>query len=157
YTAGALSSLCFRRLRPAIDGNTRRVLSRITNRNAGIEDSFITNGTGVDSRDYVQALMELGERICLPTPDCAICPVEKHCAAFKAGTALQLPKRAEKKKPIRYYWYLLLLRNGEAFYMLQNGKREFLKDSWIFPDLLSEKKLTNAQLVQHYRQHGISI
>jgi hypothetical protein len=41
--------------------------------------------------------------------------------------------------------------------MVQNGTREFLKDSWIFPDLLSDRKLTNPEIRQRYKQLGISI
>lgn len=166
YTAGALSGLCFGKLKPAVDGNTRRVLARVTNNTnlmdsssfeSEVERAFLELGKSAPPRDYVQALMELGERICLPTPDCSVCPVEEFCEARKSGTALQLPRRAEKRKPVPYYWYLLLLRKGKSFYLVQNGKREFLRDSWIFPDVLSEKKLTAREITHRYRQLGISI
>ena len=53
--------------------------------------------------DYAQAVMDLGATICTPkNPACGICPWRGPCAARKAGTAADLPKKTPKKpKPIR--------------------------------------------------------
>ncbi len=155
YTAGALRNLCFDELTPAIDGNIGRVLARITNDphridsklfREEIQRTFLQLGHGAPAGDFFQSLMELGERICLPIPDCNHCPVRFDCLALKNGTIAQIPNRPKKKKVQRYYWYLLLLQKGTAYRFVQNAKRDFLKDSWIFPDVLSGKRLSEAQI-----------
>ncbi len=161
YTAGALRNLCFDELTPAMDGNISRVLARIANDSQPmgsktfrdvIQRTFLQLGAGASPGDFFQSLMELGERICLPAPACGHCPVRSDCLAFKNGTTSQIPNRPQKKKEQTHYWYLLLLQKGTAYRFVQNRKREFLKDSWIFPDVLSRQKLSQPQLRTAFRQ-----
>jgi len=160
YTAGALRNLCFDELTPAMDGNITRVLARITNDPHRIDSkifreeikrTFVQMGDGIPAEDFFQSLMELGERICHPVPDCHLCPVRFDCLALKNGTVGRVPNRPQKRKEQTYHWYMLLLEKGATYRFVQNGKREFLKDSWIFPDVLSRKKLSKTQLRTAFR------
>ncbi len=92
YTAGAIASIAFDRPEPILDGNVRRVLSRLF----ALDASEVTRGTedrwlwavaadlvrGASPGDLNQALMELGAQICTPrAPRCRDCPVASVCRA----------------------------------------------------------------------------
>ena len=101
YTAGAIASIVYGHAEPAVDGNVRRVMARLLDRN--IEGKALQAATAAlvpDTRpgDFNQALMELGATICTPrSPDCRACPVSRHCLAHQNGTQFERP--APKKKP----------------------------------------------------------
>jgi A/G-specific adenine glycosylase len=161
YTAGALSNLCFGRLAPAIDGNIARVLARISNCSARygskdfhnrIEDVFLHYGEGAPAADYFQSLMELGERICLPAPDCPSCPVRGHCAAYLNGNQASIPRMPAKRKQTAFHWYFLMLRRGNRHLYVQNPNREFLKSVWLFPDVLSKSKMNEPGLRNEFQK-----
>ena len=96
YTAGAVASIAFGRVEPAVDGNVKRVLARLYDleepRPAGLRELAASL---VDPRrpgDFNQAVMELGATICTPrAPACADCPVEAHCLARARGTVALRP------------------------------------------------------------------
>ena len=91
YTAGAVASIAFGVPVPAVDGNVRRVLSRLMDDPApspatlrGWAASLVDPA---NPGDFNQALMELGSQICTPRkPNCAACPIGGLCRAKRAGT-----------------------------------------------------------------------
>ena len=109
YTAGAIASISFGLPVPAVDGNVLRVLARLT---ADREDvlkpaakkrlsALAAQMVPADRPGaYNQAIMELGETICLPNtaPDCSRCPLNDLCEANRLGCAAELPVRAPKKE-----------------------------------------------------------
>lgn len=111
YTAAAISSIAYDLRHVVVDGNVERVMSRLydihtplpaakSELTAKAEALTPTKRTG----DYAQAVMDLGATICTPKPPaCGICPWRDPCAARKAGTAAELPKKTPKKpKPVRH-------------------------------------------------------
>lgn len=168
YTAGAIRNICFGKLTPAMDGNISRVLARITgNRHPmdsrtfrqEIESAFLRFGQNATPADFFQSLMELGERVCLPVPGCPSCPVRNDCRANLNGTALELPIRRSKSKPQAFHWYFVVLsrRDSRKLYVL-NQDRSFLKDAWMFPDILTKKELDISMLRKEYsRIWGIEL
>ncbi|HLE17628.1 MAG TPA: hypothetical protein VI728_05000, partial [Syntrophales bacterium] len=106
YTAGAIRNICFDLLTPTADGNISRVLARITNNRhrmsthafrTEIARSFLEWGQDAPPGEYLQSLMELGEQICLPKPECPRCPMQKLCLAYKKRSVLKIPQRPVKK------------------------------------------------------------
>jgi A/G-specific adenine glycosylase len=108
YTAGAIASIAFGLSEPVLDGNVMRVLTRLRNIDAPLEEtstqellwtlasSLIPAGK---AGDFNQAMMELGATICRPRkPACGICPISPHCLARRAGCQEQLPN---KKRPAK--------------------------------------------------------
>jgi A/G-specific adenine glycosylase len=152
YTAGAIRNVCFQELTPALDGNIKRVLARIAMKQESLETVFLKIGKYADPGDFFQSLMELGEQVCLPNPRCAICPVQKHCKANQAGRQFDFPGKKTKKETRTFHWYLLLLQRKDALFYAQNSSRDFLKQSWIFPDVLSPKVLTPAELRKKFAE-----
>ena len=109
YTAGAIASIAFDRQEPLVDGNVIRVFARVL----GIHDDVALKETLADlwriaeilvrgkrPGDLNQALMELGATTCSPkSPKCTACPIQKHCVAYAAGDASELPIKKKKPKP----------------------------------------------------------
>jgi A/G-specific adenine glycosylase len=115
YTAGAILSLAFGLPEPAVDGNTRRVLSRLFDveddvaeaatqrrlwdRAAELSASAASGRAG----DLNEALMDLGALVCRPrAPDCDACPVSAHCVALARGVQEERPVRAGRR-PARHF------------------------------------------------------
>ena len=92
YTAGAISSIAFRKVEPVVDGNVIRVLSRLKilpfelgGGNKLEKECWKLAEQLVDTDnpgDFNQAIMELGATVCKPTnPLCNECPVQDICLA----------------------------------------------------------------------------
>jgi len=109
YTAGAIASIAFGIVAPAVDGNVLRVLARLFRIHEDVTGVVVRRrlielaATLVSSDApgaFNQAIMELGATICTPTrPACDRCPLENQCLARAAGEERQIPITANRKKP----------------------------------------------------------
>lgn len=127
YTAGAVASIAFRVVVPAVDGNARRVLSRLMDDPSPSQAALQRWATHlVDPElpgDFNQALMELGSGVCMPrAPRCGICPVQRFCAAREAGTQEVRPA-PHAQRPIRSVVHALAILAWEA----PDGRRVLLR------------------------------
>ena len=103
YSAAAIASIAFGEARAAVDGNVRRVLTRLLDHDGDIRKGETQRRLARVAQDWLdreapghhnEALMELGQRICLPrTPLCKACPLRPHCRAFTQGTVALRPFR----------------------------------------------------------------
>lgn len=109
YTAGAIASLAFGRETPVVDGNVKRVFSRLFamrgGKNAASERTHWsiaeTLVRGATPGDLNQAVMELGATVCTPrAPRCDACPVSTCCLALALGRPTAFPPR-KKPGPVR--------------------------------------------------------
>jgi A/G-specific adenine glycosylase len=112
YTAGAIASIAFDRRAPVLDGNVIRVLSRLID----LADDVTQPATRTRlwhlvetivpadrPGEFNQALMELGQTICVPqNPRCLICPLGAICLARQRGTQLERPARPPRKRTPHY-------------------------------------------------------
>jgi A/G-specific adenine glycosylase len=102
YTAGAIASLAFNADAPALDGNIRRVLSRVHGLSAPKEAELwrlaeLLLPPGRAGR-FNEALMDLGATICTPrVPRCSACPLRTLCAAQASGDPEAYPVRLSRK------------------------------------------------------------
>lgn len=103
YTAAAVASIVHGSPAAAVDGNVRRVLSRLLN----VADPVPSQLRREASRlldperpgDFNEAMMELGATLCLPRkPRCDPCPVAGFCAARAAGVASLRPSRPRRPR-----------------------------------------------------------
>jgi len=112
YIAAAVLSIAFKEPYPVIDGNVKRVLSRLlimddpVNRSASMK-SFRSAATEFLDRHHPgtfnQAMMELGAMICKPQQAlCTTCPVHPFCSAYKRDRVEDFPKKI-KKDPTPLY------------------------------------------------------
>jgi A/G-specific adenine glycosylase len=152
YTASAILAIAFNKPYIPLDGNIERVLKRylyLRNANEIQKDNIIKKksifGSSSRSRDYAQALMELGALICKPTnPLCNQCPISKKCKSFKKND-FGLTKKI--KKNIEKYFLLKVYKKDQRYLLIKNTKFNFLKNLTIFPmEELSKPKNFNENL-----------
>jgi A/G-specific adenine glycosylase len=140
YTAGALGSIAFGRAEPAVDGNVRRVLSRLFDlEEPGPSRVRSLASALVDPErpgDFNQALMELGATVCLPgRPDCGACPVSSDCMALEAGTVgLRPPPTSRKTVPVITVATAVVYDEvGDRFLVRKRPTEGLLASMWEFP------------------------
>jgi len=161
YTAGAIASIAFNLPTPAVDGNVLRVLSRFHARdfekkeaNAYLETVYPKGHCG----DFTQAIMELGEMICLPhgTPRCDVCPLQEECRSLQENKVSEFPHPKAKKARRVEEKIVLLAQYGKRIALLQRPNRGLLANLWSFPDtgnLTLKEFLTENNLKVRSCQH----
>ena len=128
-TAGAILATAFNQRQPILDGNVKRVLTRvhaiegwpgkhqISRKLWQLSDQFTP-----DKRvaEYTQAMMDLGAILCTRSkPDCPACPVKNGCLARLEARTADFPFPKPKKiLPVKQT-VLLILANGENEILLQ--------------------------------------
>lgn len=145
YTSGAVASIAFGEKVPAIDGNVKRVLSRIFATHEGIEKIAELAADVSHPSDWTQSLMELGAIICIPkNPKCLICPVNKGCEAFQANTVNEFPKIFKKTKSKILHATVSIIADPtqKKFLIQQRGSDGRYAGMWEFPTLESTEKQT---------------
>lgn len=155
YTAGAIASIAFQLAVPAVDGNVMRVLSRLT---ADRTDVLSTSGKKrfsalakemvpqKEAGRFNQALMELGETVCLPNgaPHCDVCPLRSECEAYRLGCIQELPVRIKKtSRRIEERQVALVCIEGTPKRVLLHKRppEGLLADLWELPNTLSDLSL----------------
>jgi len=155
YTAAAISSIAFGLPHAAIDGNVRRVVARLANREDVMEEPHRLLDRANPGR-WNQAVMELGATVCLPhDPKCGACPLAADCAARRLGTQREVPRKRSKPVPVRLSRTLLLIRRSGKI-LLAPGAR--VKGFWDLPEKIPAARLGPACgefrhtiLHRHYR------
>ncbi len=117
-TAGAILSIAYQKKAAILDGNVKRVLTRIYGIAEWIDDKKlwpIAEEHTPEHRvaDYTQAIMDLGATLCIRgKPRCEECPFKKNCIAHAKGIEKTLPVTKPKKSlPTRKATFLMLKKN----------------------------------------------
>ena len=134
YTGNALLGLVNNKPTLAIDGNVKRVFSRILNKdekrinfNKLIEKNkknlFNTNRNA----DFVEALMEFGAMKCKPKdPNCLTCCLNKFCNYFKSNKKVKsFRKKMIKNKNYDIFCYI---NKKKQIALAKNNQISFLKN-----------------------------
>ena len=140
YTAGALRSFAFDLPAAVVDGNVARVLSRVMDFSAPVDDSAGQKqlwewaealADPQRPRIYNSALMELGQRICRPgVPDCLSCPVSKFC---KTREPELLPVKRQKTIITEIDEHSLWLRDKNGGLLLHQESAKRRQGLWKLP------------------------
>jgi A/G-specific adenine glycosylase len=131
YMAGAILSIAFNKPYPVVDGNVRRVLSRlngwIDENPKALWDAAAQIARQGEPRQANQALMELGAKVCsFKSPRCLVCPVHADCVAFRTGMQSRIPP--VKKRPATVHVHLFAIvheRRGRYLMKQVDGMWEF--------------------------------
>jgi len=143
YIAAAVLSIAFNQALPVVDGNVKRVLSRL------LEIDYPVNRSGSHKvfkepagklispkqpADCNQAIMELGALVCRPkNPDCGSCPLAGGCRAYRSGRTACYPKRDPSRTvPHRRLAIAVILKKGKML-VVQRQLEGFLGGLWEFP------------------------
>ena len=149
YTAGAVASIAYGVRAPVLDGNVIRVLSRVFD----VADDVTQTATrhrlwqladdlvpAARPGDFNQALMELGQLICVPqAPRCLLCPLAAVCVARQRGTQLERPVRPPRRRTPHFDVVAAIIwREGRPaaegqFLIAQRPHAGLLGGLWEFP------------------------
>jgi A/G-specific adenine glycosylase len=168
YTAGAIASIAFGLPEPAVDGNVLRVITRLTADERDVTKQTVKQDVtqalravypskAEDASAMTQALMELGERVCLPngTPRCDECPLGLFCRARAADLTDRIPVRAPKKpRRIEQRTVLLLVSKGRVA-LVKRPPTGLLAGLWEFPTILGP--LSQEATKRHLQSLGMAV
>ena len=128
-TAGAILSQAWGDAAPILDGNVKRVLSRVFGIEGwpglpAVEKKLWTiAGTLLpDARlaDYTQAQMDFGATLCTRAdPACAICPLQGDCVALHEGRVAELPSPKPGKPLPERSAHMLIVEDAARRVLLQ--------------------------------------
>ena len=150
YTASAIASMAFGKKEVAVDGNLLRVYSRLEEDSTNIKDpkakekcrAFFLKKMDERPGDFNQALMDLGELVCLPNgaPKCDACPLASFCKAHKAKKEQDYPvvEKAKTKKEEGRIVFLLQYQGKIA--IRKRPDTGLLASLYEFPNVLGEKE-----------------
>jgi A/G-specific adenine glycosylase len=160
-TAAAVASFCFSERVAIMDGNVKRVLTRLWAYDADLsvsknekvlwqmaEAALPTKQIQTAMPRYSQALMDLGATICLPRkPLCQSCPVRTECKAHELGEPEKFPVKTRKLKRTSEVLWLLLANNQKGQVWLEKRPESGIWASlYSLPVFASEEALSAAVL-----------
>ena len=141
-TAGSIVSSAFDQPQAILDGNVKRVLTRlIASPRPPARDLarlWQLSAQLLDAqrpRAFNQALMDLGASLCTPrNPSCGACPWQKRCAAYAAGTPTAYPvKEAPRDLPFQVIGVGLVFNAAGQVLIDQRLNEGLLGGMWEFP------------------------
>ena len=122
YTASAIMAIAKNKSFIGIDGNVKRVLSRIfaiqQNKDfiKNIEKKIITMKVSKHCSDLMQGIMEIGALLCRPKkPDCQKCPIQKYCKFSFRPNAEIIPSRKIKEK--HFYAFFIEKKKSNSIFI----------------------------------------
>lgn len=143
YTAGAIASIAFGLDEAVLDGNIRRVLSRLfdvtepINTSAGEKRLWQIAKENLPSRmvgTFNQALMELGALVCTTrAPHCLQCPLTQFCQARLIGVQEQRPVKQTKNKIPHFTVTAAVIEKQGKVLIARRPQNGLLGGMWEFP------------------------
>ena len=121
-TAGAILALSRGAHHSILDGNVKRVLSRVFGiagdpSSAGVIATLWAKADACTPADrvgaYTQAVMDLGATVCTRSrPACTVCPMNGSCVAAREGRQAELPGRKQRRERKAREATLLIVEMG---------------------------------------------
>lgn len=145
-TAGAILALATGQRHAILDGNVRRVLSRVCRVESAPEDPAtqrrlwqLADAATPEWRTahYTQAIMDLGATVCTRRrPACTRCPLAGICAAHQAGIAERLPAaRARRVRPLKSAVVLLVYDDEGRVLLEKRADNGLWGGLWGLPEV----------------------
>lgn len=147
-TSAAIAAFCFGERVAILDGNVKRVLSRVLafdgdlavareERRLWEKASELLPEQDIDR--YTQGLMDLGAGLCsVRAPTCLLCPVQGVCAASNAGTQARYPVKTRKLKRGTREHVWLWLAERDRIWLVQRPATGVWAGLWSLPEFDSE-------------------
>lgn len=144
-TAGAILAIASNMQTPILDGNVKRVLTRLHAIEGGpgsmatqnllwqLAEKYTPQNC---TREYTQAIMDLGATICTRAqPSCEICPFEKDCISHSQGNEKDYPTPKKRISLSSRETYFLIMRNSKDEIMLEKRPPQGIWGGlWSFPE-----------------------
>lgn len=151
-TAAAIAAFCFGERVAILDGNVKRVLTRVLafdgdlaeakhERELWAQATALLPARGIER--YTQGLMDLGATLCSArAPSCLLCPVREDCAAAQAGTQSLYPVKTRKlRRGARehvWLWLRTVDRGHEELWLEQRPATGVWAGLWSLPEFDSQ-------------------
>ncbi len=163
YIAAAVLSIAFDQPYAVVDGNVKRVLSRLflmdapVNRPASKKIFQQTASELMDASQpgiFNQAIMELGAMICKPrNPLCGICPMQAGCLAFQSGRITEFPRRIKKPSTPEHRIAVGVVFKNSRVLITQREPEGLLGGLWEFPGgKIREHETAEAACVREIKE-----
>jgi A/G-specific adenine glycosylase len=160
YTAGAVLSIAFDQQFPAVDGNVRRVLSRLGSINSEkrLKELAANLVPARRAGDFNQALMELGAALCAPKdPLCNQCPLSTECAAHAAPSRYRRSQKNRARKSADVIWPLAVIRQSGKILLRRRALHGLMARLWELPGReLSDRTKPNLALRQDLEELSLA-
>ena len=166
-TAGAILSFAYNKEAAILDGNAKRVLSRLfavsgnpVNGRAEsllwqISESLIPKG---QSYYFNQALMDLGSILCTPKdPQCPRCPLRHLCKGYLSGKPERYPPRTIKKRIPHITALSAVIKKDGKVLLNQRPPMGLLGGLWEFPNFKIETKKSLVRQVGTNIKEGFKV
>jgi len=160
YTANALLAFIYNQPTIAVDGNVKRVFSRILNKNENkidfnklIEINKKNLFKTKRNSDFAEALMEFGALICKPKePNCFKCNIQNTCKYFKSGKKFKKTRMLKTKvKNYNIFCYIDKMRHRIA--LTKKHSLGFLNKFYLpsIKESNSNKKIINWNFHSNFK------
>jgi len=143
-TAAAIAAFCFGERVAILDGNVKRVLTRVLGFDGDLavaaqERTLWAEATHLlpaeSMAGYTQGLMDLGATLCLArSPHCLLCPVRTDCVAARQGTQENYPVKSRKLKRARREHLWLWLQWRQQVWLSQRPDSGVWAGLWSLPE-----------------------
>ena len=153
-TAAAVAAFCFGERVAILDGNVKRVLTRVlgfdgdlaqaaSERELWAEATRVLPDSGIES--YTQGLMDLGATLCSArAPQCLLCPAQPLCVAARHGNPQAYPVKTRKlKRSAREHVWLWLTWRA-AVWLVKRADSGVWAGLWSLPEFDSHEGLYRA-------------
>ena len=160
YSAAAVQSIAFNKPFAAVDGNIKRVLSRLFQLDVPINHAASTRVfqqkadkllDGKHPGLFNQAMMELGATICRPqSPTCLVCPVNSFCDVFHTSSQNEYPQRHKTKAIPEYQMTAAVIYKESKVLIIQRPLNGLLGGLWEFPNgRITENETTEEGCIRN--------
>ncbi len=167
-TAASIISSAFNIPEALLDGNVKRILSRLI----GSQKTFSKNLKQLWKlsdflldpyypRDFNQALMDLGATICTyRNPKCVCCPWQRYCLAYHAGNPSEFPIKGPKKiLPFSVIGIGIVFNDAGEVLIDQRTNNQSMAGMWEFPGGKQEKgeNIESTVIRELFEELGINV
>ncbi len=143
-TAAAIAAFCFGERVAILDGNVKRVLTRVLGFDGDLAEpaqeralwqraTALLPEHGIES--YTQGLMDLGATLCTPrSPKCLICPLSAGCVAAAQSDPERYPVKTRKLKRRRRDQVWLWLQWQGRVWLVRRPESGVWAGLWSWPE-----------------------
>jgi A/G-specific adenine glycosylase len=143
-TAAAIAAFCFGERAAILDGNVKRVLTRVLGFGEDLAGSAAERALWQraeallpprDIEAYTQGLMDLGATVCAARrPSCGACPLSVACVAREEGRPERYPVKTRRLSRGRRENAVLWLSHGDALWLTQRPPQGVWAGLWSLPE-----------------------
>ena len=161
-TAAAIAAFCFGERVAILDGNVKRVLTRVLAYDGDIAQSASEKALWAIATDllphappgeplhaamaaYTQGLMDLGATVCtIRRPACDACPASAHCQGRASGAPERYPVKTRKLKRGKRASVLLWLQHEDRVWLVRRADSGVWAQLWSLPEFDTAVALERA-------------